>query len=390
MRHTIKFPLKSSFKISSTWPVKLSDRSFFIERKDGLATHVSVTYRNLPVDQAPRISAEPNKDTSIRFQGNRSLIAERDLRSWQSILAPYLPIDIDFLSPFETFEGENDEERAAIQISSFEHGPYEPAGTPHDFSVLGRAFLAIEIGEPYIEPTAFYLQAIQDKKAERSIDSYNNLYLMLESMYNIPSKTKAAVESILDNQTIVASIDKTLASGAGVDLNLTSSRLSGFESWNSDKSQLVKSIVELRGFLRHHSGANPRRWNPLEQGKYKGEAAFLAYVCQQIMFPLTLDRTWDNQYAEEFIRQAKELRQMIDIALVLSIKEGDRVREVGLNMSFPESEPTPMLAQTSLSRALDEFEKRSPGAELYGIRARIKPNGPELFRYDLGPSVGRA
>lgn len=80
---------------------------------------------------------------------------------------------------------------------------------------------------------------------------------------------------------------------------------------------------------------------------------------------------------------------MIDIAVVLTIKEEDNVREVGLKLRFPGLGPSPLLSKAALQKTLEIFDERSPAAEVLGIRARIKPNGPELFRYDLGPGVGR-
>jgi hypothetical protein len=157
-----------------------------------------------------------------------------------------------------------------------------------------------------------------------------------------------------------------------------------------NKFEIALAIVRLRGFLRHHSLGNPKRWSLHEQTRYEAETTFLGLICQAIAYPRSFAVTWEGSHASAFQQQARELGFVIQISVTISLDDGAGPREVSLEMSYPGLEPSPMLAKAVLENSLREMDRRSPGAELLGLRARVKPSGRELLRYDLGPTIPRS
>lgn len=326
----------------------------------------------------------------INFRnGHYSLIAERDLRAWQALLAPYALIDIDFDSPTEEFTPENETERAEIKLFNFSRSKKELIRRGSEYGVFARAFLAIPNGVPLIELMSLYRDAVVALTAGRSIDAYNQFYLFFETQFcGGRTGTQQATDQLLSRSEFMSALG-SVATEVKSDRKLDSISFGSLKNWPNDQRKLVKDIVELRGKLRHHSLGSPHRWDPNKQEAFDNEALFLSLVAHQIAFPRTTGTLWDAHLLEQFTSLAKEMHMNIEIQVILTIKDDDRTQDVVINMTFPQPRANSQLARAVLTKAIELFEQRSPQAELLAIRAWTKSNKAELFRYDLGPTIGR-
>jgi hypothetical protein len=186
----------------------------------------------------------------------------------------------------------------------------------------------------------------------------------------------------------IAAVDVTVKQTLH-DKTLQNIRFQMLPRWNDEPRRLVKEIIELRGLLRHHSLNSPYRWNPDRQEDYEKEATFLSLVAYELAFPKTSGKLWEAPLLEQFSSLAAEMHMTTTVHVRLTIKEGDHIRDVGLDLTFPQRIHDAQLAHAVLTKALEEFDQKSPGAELFGMRAWIKSKGTELFRYDLGSSLPR-
>lgn len=303
------------------------------------------------------------------------------------MIAPLVIFDIDFDAPALAYEADTDEERSALSVFSWKTHPHTHESRVNNFELIGRAFFAIDDNEQRIEELSFFIEARKAAQARRFIDAFNCYYLFLKSNLKLNSRKKAATKELSSSSVFCNAVDALVAEPR--TLRDYSIIFTGLTQWPHNKSALCDEIVGLRGFLRHHSIGNPNRWSPHFQEKYLEHTIFLGLVCIEIANPMSFDRTWHSDHKRNFLQCCEEINAMIDIAVVLTIKEEDNVREVGLKLRFPGLGPSPLLSKAALQKTLEIFDERSPAAEVLGIRARIKPNGPELFRYDLGPGVGR-
>ena len=119
------------------------------------------------------------------------------------------------------------------------------------------------------------------------------------------------------------------------------------------------------------------------------EARFIAQVCFGVGYPETTGRLFEKEVCDKFVQLAKDMHMSIDIRVVMTIRRSDRAENVHVDMTFPQQHADAMLSTAVLKSALEILENKSPGAELFAIRATLKSTGGELFRYDLGPSIER-
>jgi hypothetical protein len=173
------------------------------------------------------------------------------------------------------------------------------------------------------------------------------------------------------------------------DKSYANLRFKSLSAWESDPRVLVKEIVELRGHLRHHSLGSPKRWDPNDQERFDLEARFLAMTAHDIAFPKATLLVWQEQYVKSFSEMAEAMHQTVEIAITVTIREGDQTSDQHFMMKIPQSGLDPLLARTVLMKTLGIIEEKMPGAEIFAIRARHKSHGTELFRYDVGPSIAR-
>ena len=390
MRVIVTFNVENKVRVEPSWPIRLGDRSIMLNCEEGLLKTVSITFHGVSSLLAPTIIQDRTAkiSTSVNIRDGYQLKAERDLRAWQALLAPWSNPDIDFDTISLRYEAESKDEEDLIHIKSFNQsrGQSLRRGTD-EFATYGRAFLAIESAYDAIDKMAFFIEGRKALDAVRPIDAYNNFYLFFESNYDLPFKTRAAVSTLLANGDFMNALRETIAEP---EWQSRATKMS-FESLRVNlvvEARLVEDIVKLRGYLRHNTLSNPNRWDPNKQSEYEMEARFLGGIAMAIALP-EFERTFGVSYAEEFVRQTEELHIMMEVHAVLMIREDDHIRDVGLDLRFPTLTPSASLAKAVLEAVLKVFDEKSPGAELFGVRARIKPHGPELFRYDLGPSLPR-
>ena len=190
--------------------------------------------------------------------------------------------------------------------------------------MYGRAFLAIPKHYDAIAKTAFYLEGVHHLKSGHCIDADNLFYLYLEANFNLPFKTVAATKSLMGNTEFQEALKQQAKKKTWQkpDVRLT---LEGFSGIDYDPERLTKSIIELRGHLRHNTLSNPNRWDPHNQDKHRHDAVFLSGVCQTLAFPL-FSTTFEPEYAEEFLRLAKENKHMTKIGVTITIEVVRQIR----------------------------------------------------------------
>ena len=389
----VTFKIKNDVSTDTPLTIKgAGDKSYFCKHRNGKLKAVSVVFSGVDVKEAPTIAgAEGGKGPShVSVDDGYSLLAERDIRAWQSIMAPYNVIDIDFSVHDTAYYPEGADEEKEINIKSFKVGFADHKGPKsEDFSIYGRAFLAIPDHYDDIQKMAFYVDGIRHMSAGRYVDAYNSFYLFLEANFNLKFKTDAATKALLKVDEFVQALKEAATSTFSRPLTKKLS-LKGVSSGGVEPEALTRSIVELRGHLRHNTLSNPNRWDPHNQDKHNEDASFLARVCQALAQP-TFNETFDPKYADEFLRLAKESNHLTTARVTITMKDvgAPLATDIYIDINLPTKDNTPNLAKAILERALQFANENAPGAEIFAIRAVTIPRGVELFRYDLGPQIGR-
>lgn len=66
---TIAFSVKNYVEVMESWPIKIDNLIFTLERKDNIVQKVCVSFPNIAIENAPPNSAacEKNGDTSNKY-----------------------------------------------------------------------------------------------------------------------------------------------------------------------------------------------------------------------------------------------------------------------------------------------------------------------------------
>lgn len=156
--------------MGSPFPIQKGNKSYYVERENGKISIILVIFHGQDVTMAPTYSDENDaqNNPSVVLKGDFYLLAERDVRAWQSILAPYQVIEIDFDSKNITYTPETPEEEGKIFIRNFMIDSAGRKGqSRNDFSIFGRAFLALEDNYAEIAKMAFLIEAMHHMRADQ-------------------------------------------------------------------------------------------------------------------------------------------------------------------------------------------------------------------------------
>lgn len=389
---SVKFPIRNDVYVKEPWPIRVGSKTYFIDTDQGKAKSVGVRIAGVSPEVAPKIElpAEgPFRANITLNSGFHVLMAEHELRAWEALLAAYVIIDIDFDNPITEFTLEPSDKNATLPVSNFVQGrePVRWRGRD-EFSVFGRAFLAIETGMALIEPMSLYREAHKALLVERSIDAYNGFYLFIESLF-----CRGRTGTVQATNELTRSLEFMRALGMVVENKRSvvnqKVRFSGVTKWQNESRLLVTEIVALRGRLRHHSLSSPHRWDPNRQRDYDAEARFLGAVANNIAFERSSGKLWEGSLPEKFTRLAEETHMTVTIHVRLTIRQTEHIEEIPIDMTFPQRVLDSQLAHAVLTKALEALNERSPVAELFAIRAWEKTRGTELLRYDVGPTLTR-
>jgi hypothetical protein len=75
-----------------------------------------------------------------------------------------------------------------------------------------------------------------------------------------------------------------------------------YEQRYRDKSvdDAIDEIVELRGFLHHHSARRPDTWHPEDHARFESEALLLSSIAMDVAFVVAKQSVFDAETVREY------------------------------------------------------------------------------------------
>jgi hypothetical protein len=123
MNVTVRFAVLNEVRIFEPFPIRNGSRNYFVELSGNRVSEVGVQFADAPADSAPTIKPVQKGRVKAEISDGRAgefiLLAERDIRAWQSLLAPIAFVRIDFDSPKIKFERSKDEPERPGELRSF-------------------------------------------------------------------------------------------------------------------------------------------------------------------------------------------------------------------------------------------------------------------------------
>ncbi|MEX3775705.1 hypothetical protein [Pseudomonas sp. MYb118] len=382
---TIAFSVKNYVEVMESWPIKIDDVIFTLERKDNIVQNVCVSFPNIAIENAPQIVRPAKKSgvPQINMRGDKFLkIALKKVLNWQAVVISQQLFDLDFDSYEMRFIAENPSEQSQIHIKSFRSFENNAMNKCCDFEQIGRSFCVGSIDEFRIESTSHFREGRIAYEAGRYIDSYNQMFLFLETRY-CDGKTKSAqqVDLLSKNKVFCNHLEQSILEIK--DKQITDSEhLKNLFNTCTTLKEKINLIILLRGKLRHHSLKSSQRWNPNQQDEYEAPARFLSAVVGGIV----LTESLDDIYAPETLEKFRKIS--IDTGYESNIKVAttrlERAPALSLEMSYPVTVISSNLCRATVVNALNSCEGGGQLADTVRLEAEDIKTGLELFTLELG------
>ena len=293
MKCKYTFKIEGEIKPALDYKIPLRGYLYDFILENGFIKHLCVTVPNYNESYLPKVTnhKEGKVKASIHIPIDPHIWAiQEELRTFQGFMALFGLKSIEIDNPKIEWIPENEQEKKKLQL--FGTGPisYSKSQLParplaHDI-LIGALIASKETNESRsIEiPLNFYRKGTHDIFERRYIEAIYDFYFVLETLYGDGKfKKKALIEKFTQAKELRNSIQKALDAPDHeiiADKNLSQIYTQKIASKSID--EIISHIVELRGFLHHHTIKNKRIWHPDNHKEYKVEALFLLTICFNI------------------------------------------------------------------------------------------------------------
>ncbi|OUS86804.1 hypothetical protein [Pseudomonas putida] len=382
---TIAFSVKNYVEVMESWPIKIDDIIFTLERKDNIVQTVCISFPNVAIENAPQIlrPAKKSGTPQINMRGNEFVkTALKKVLNWQAVVISQQLFDLEFDSYEMRFVAETPLEQSQIHIKSFRSIANDAMNRCCDFEQIGRSFCVGEIDEFRIESTSHFREGRIAYEAGRYVDSYNQMFLFLETRY-CDGKTKTAqqVDLLSKNMIFCSNLEQSILEIN--DKKITESEhLKNLFKKSTTLKEKITIIILLRGKLRHHSLKSSQRWNPNQQDEYEAPARFLSAVVGSIVLTESLNDIYAPKTLEKFRKISTDTGYESNIKVVTNRLE--RAPALSLEMSYPVTVVSSNLCKATVVNALSACESGGQLADTVRLEAEDMRTGLELFTLELG------
>lgn len=380
---TVAFDVKNLVEVMEGGPIKTGDMTFFLEREDNVLKRVCLAFSGVGIEHAPNFTPANNEEGSAHIKMSGRVyadLAREKIMNWQAVVSGLQIFDLDYDNCELRFRAENFGEEAHIHVKSFKTN-LETLNFACDFEQIGRAFCVGPISDDRIESTSHFREGRIAFEAGRYVDAYNNMFLFLETRY-CDGKTKTAqqVELLSKEQKFCEALERT-----AIDFSKQSRapRKDKFDIFKTDDGirEKTRTLVLLRGNLRHHSLKSPQRWDPNKQNEYEGAARFLGAVVGDIVIKESLEDIYEPATLNKFRDISVSTGYETKIKLVTYRLE--KKPALALDMSYPTTVVSSQLCLTTVRTAVQACEKEGQLADTVRFEAAHGQNDLELFSLEF-------
>lgn len=306
MKCKYTFKITGEIKPALDYKIPLHGYLYDFILENGFITHLCVIVPNYNEECLPTVTNhnEGEVKASIHIPLDPYIWGiQEELRIFQGLMALFGLKSIEIDNPKIEWIAENEQEKNKLQL--FGAGPISYSKSqlparPLPYNILVGALIASkEANESRrIEiPLNFYRKGTHDIFERRYIEAIYDFYFVLETLYGDGKfKKKDIIEKFKKSKELRSCMQKALDAPDHEiisDRNLSKIYTQKFAQKSID--EIIPHIVELRGFLHHHTIKNKRIWHPDNHNEYKVEALFLLTVC----FNISMEMFCNLAFSEE-------------------------------------------------------------------------------------------
>jgi len=249
-----------------------------------------------------------NSLRDLGYDSTRSVIETSALygrRSGSSGAAPYRVRAIDIEEPLVEWLPESDEERRQIGFNNYSRRSTRPDPNtlrPVSFDLVARAVIATDKLMEFETPLNFFRRGCRDIEDRQYVDAIYDFYFVLETLFsNGKFKTRAVAEEFLGCPELCAAVD-LLLTDPGPTFTTSKTIVAEFVRTCGPlgRGKLIEKLVELRGFLHHHTLKRKGIWKPEWQETYELDALVFQGVAYNVVFGILRRYLWSQEVIEAF------------------------------------------------------------------------------------------
>lgn len=283
--------------------------------ESGLLTHVNATVRVDDDGSWPIVRSSTSPGVALDVILETPLLEEiqADLRSAEGLLSLFGLDSIDMRHPEATWLPDSPGERERLQFfaysveqvpTSIEEAPVVP------FDLIARSFLAARGARELEVALSFFRRGRVDVMESRYIEAAFNFLFMIETLFAKGKFRSAEVERIyLGDARLIAYVQRALTDPDLLPVLRRDRRI--WDAYVRDHDgrsvpDFIRYLVNLRGFLHHHSKERPGIWHPEEHVRFGADALLLQQVGFEVASAISEAHVHSQTVVSEYTRVATE------------------------------------------------------------------------------------
>jgi hypothetical protein len=310
MRCRYRFPVHGKIRTTVSLPVQARGWVFELETVAGIITHVTVSVPVPNRQDWPLIEKEPAPGVRANITAHTAHLPfiQRELRAFQGLLSLFGLHSIELDYPEVQWLPESEEERAELHIFSYkitaERVPDDPV-MPLRFDVLARSIIAADAATDIEIPLNFFRRGMLDVYERNYIEAIYDFYFILETLFGEGKFRTASVSAAFLSSTQLRSCVQRGITDPGPMIMLDAGIRASFEQRYGKMSveNAIEKMIELRGYLHHHTSKRRGIWNPEDQHRYEVDALFFQTVTHNVIFAIAEPYL----YSEDVVRAYEDL-----------------------------------------------------------------------------------
>lgn len=310
MKCRYRYKAKTLIRLGDSFPLEFMELLFeFRKNSTGFVDEVWVTVSVRDKSLWPSVVSHPDQPIKADFRMTRPENEKvvHILRFLEGGLSFYGLESIDFDDPKIEWLPETDEEKNQLTVYSYSSSTQRPdvASLPEaKFGLIAQTLYAYEDAWGFEPQFNFFRRGVIAVRDERFIEAIYNFYFYLESTFgNGQTRNERIKAEFAKNHDLIRAV-RVARDRFDVSRHLYRNLINArFDSTYRSKSEteIISTIVDLRGFLHHHTSKRRDIWHPSDKWTYSADA----FLMQDIVHPLAHGSLTRHAYSEKNLDKFK-------------------------------------------------------------------------------------
>jgi len=308
MKCSYTFKIEGKLKPSHDLIVPLDGWDYIFNIEDGYVKEIKVIVPDFPIDLTPKITPlqSGRVKANIHIPSDPFILTlKENMRSLEGLLGLYGVRSINTENPKVEWIPETEKEKTDLHLNKFKFSYVEPNDEtipPLPFDIIVRSIIVSEEAKEIQIPLAFFRRGYNDIYERRFLEAIYDFYFLIETCYGKGKSKNYAVKKELTKSLELKKFIIEVQKENDPRIFRERKLLEIYKKVYLNKSpeDVIGHIVDLRGFLHHHSLKRKDIWHPEKQDEYQVDALFLQNLCFKIAFALAEPLIFKKETIEKY------------------------------------------------------------------------------------------